>query len=93
MEGGANVVSEALAAGVPVISSRIPGSEGILGKSYPGFFPVGDTEALARLLIRFESDEALRALLRTQCARLAPLVDPRREEASWATLLRELVSR
>jgi glycosyltransferase involved in cell wall biosynthesis len=93
LEGGANAVSEALAAGVPVISSRIAGSEGILGESYPGFFPVGSTRALAALLQRFEEDETFRASLRTHCARLAPLVDPRREQASWASLLRELVSR
>jgi len=93
LEGGANVVSEALAAGVPVISSRIAGSEGILGESYPGFFPVGNTKALAALLQRFEDDRAFRASLRTRCARLAPLVDPRRERASWASLLSELVSR
>jgi len=30
MEGGANVVTEALAAGVPVIASRIPGNIGML---------------------------------------------------------------
>ena len=55
-EGGANVVSEALAASVPVLSSRIAGSVGLLGEDYPGYFPVGDTEALARLLGRAETD-------------------------------------
>src|SRR5262249_9093616 len=46
-EGGANVVSEALAAGVPVLSSRIEGTLGVLGEDYPGYFPVGDSAALA----------------------------------------------
>ncbi len=55
LEGGANVVSEALALGVPVVSSRIEGSEGILGRGYPAFFEVGDTQALADLLLRGES--------------------------------------
>ena len=36
MEGGANVVSEALMARVPVIASRIPGNVGMLGKAYGG---------------------------------------------------------
>ncbi|MGH2571087.1 MAG: selenoneine biosynthesis selenosugar synthase SenB, partial [bacterium] len=36
MEGGANVVSEAIVLGVPVLSSRISGSVGILGEDYPG---------------------------------------------------------
>ena len=45
-EGGANVISEAVAAGVPVLASRIDGSVGLLGRDYPGYFPVGDTAAL-----------------------------------------------
>ena len=42
-EGGANAVSEAVAGGVPVLASRIDGSVGLLGRDYPGYFPVGDT--------------------------------------------------
>ncbi len=52
LEGGANALSEAIAASVPVLSSRIPGSVGILGADYPGYFPAGDTDALAVLLAR-----------------------------------------
>ena len=39
-EGGANVLSEALAFGVPIVASRIAGSMGLLGEDYPGYFPV-----------------------------------------------------
>src|SRR5262249_44099359 len=53
-EGGANAISEAVVAGVPVISSHIAGSIGLLGEDYPGYFPVGDTQALADLLWRAE---------------------------------------
>src|SRR5262249_5733377 len=55
MEGGANVVSEALVAGVPLLASRIDGSVGLLGRDYPGYFPAGDTEALTALLYRAET--------------------------------------
>ncbi len=41
MEGGANAVSEALAAGVPVVGSNIPGNVGMLGEAYPGYYEVG----------------------------------------------------
>lgn len=92
MEGGANVISEALADGVPVLASRIPGSEGILGSRYPGFFPVADTEALARLLFRAETDARFYKRLKAWCQRLAPLVEPARERQAWADLLDELVS-
>ena len=37
MEGGANVVTEAIAAGTPVIASRIAGNIGMLGLDYAGF--------------------------------------------------------
>lgn len=57
-EGGANVISEALAVGVPIVASRIAGTVGLLGADYPGYFPVADTAALARLLTHVESDVA-----------------------------------
>ncbi len=89
MEGGANVISEALADGVPVLASRIPGNVGLLGARYPGYFPVGATKALARLLARAEGDAAFYARLKAWCAGLAPRVAPERECAAWARLLDE----
>ncbi len=90
MEGGANVVSEAIATGVPVLASRISGSIGLLGADYPGYFPTGDTRALADLLRRAETDSGFYGILKAWCERLAPLVDPARERESWDGLLREL---
>jgi glycosyltransferase involved in cell wall biosynthesis len=91
MEGGANVVSEALVEGVPVLASRIPGSVGLLGARYPGYFPIGDTAALAGLLHRAAASPAFYARLADWCARLAPQFEPDRERAAWDELLRELV--
>lgn len=90
VEGGANVASEALVAGVPILASRIPGSVGILGADYPGTFPLADTPALARLLTRCESESGFLLRLRLWCARLAPRFRPSRERAAWAALLREI---
>jgi putative glycosyltransferase (TIGR04348 family) len=89
-EGGANAISEAVVAGVPVISSRIDGSIGLLGEDYPGYFPVGDTQALADLLWRVETDREYYNTLRDCCARLRPLFEPAREKQSWEQLLQEL---
>ena len=50
------MISEAAVAGVPVLASRMDGNVGLLGADYPGYFPVGDTEALARLLERLERE-------------------------------------
>jgi putative glycosyltransferase (TIGR04348 family) len=89
-EGGANVVSEAVAAGVPVLASRIDGSVGLLGRDYPGYFPVGDTAALARLLHRIETEPKFLARLRAAVARRRDLFAPAREIAAWKALLDEL---
>jgi putative glycosyltransferase (TIGR04348 family) len=89
-EGGANVISEAVVAGVPVISSHIAGSVGLLGEDYPGYFPVGDTQALANLLWRAETDTEFYQALRDGGTRVRPLFDPARERQNWEELLREL---
>ncbi len=87
LEGGANVISEAIVDGTPVVASRIPGSVGLLGEDYPGLYPVGDTGALERLLLRAESDSRFYADLCARCARLAKLFHPSRERAAWRRLL------
>jgi putative glycosyltransferase (TIGR04348 family) len=89
-EGGANVVTEAIASGVPIISSRIAGSIGLLGEDYPGYYPVGDTAALGALLQRVEGDTQFREQLRQRCVALTPITRADRERDSWGRLLREL---
>lgn len=90
-EGGANVVTEALALGVPVISTEIPGSTGLLGADYPGYFRAGDPVDLARVLRAAEEDsDGFYRLLRQRCAELRHLADPARERDAWAALLAEL---
>jgi putative glycosyltransferase (TIGR04348 family) len=89
-EGGANVLSEAIAAGLPVLATAIPGSTGILGADHPGLFPVGDAEALTALLHRTETDATFRAALEQRSRALQPLVRPAREREDWRALLQEL---
>jgi len=89
-EGGANVISEAAAAGLPVLASRIDGSVGLLGRDYPGYFPVGDTAALARLLQRIESEPAFLLRLQRAIMHRASLFRPAVEKAAWKKLLREI---
>lgn len=90
MEGGANVLSEALVAEVPVLASKIAGTVGILGEDYPGYFEVGNTRELAQLMIRAETVLPFRNHLIDCCQRLAPEFVPFREKAAWAKLLSEL---
>lgn len=89
-EGGANVVSEAIAAGTPVLCSAIPGNLGLLGDDWPATFPPGDAAALAHLLARAASDRAFLDSLCTRTRALQPMVAPATERAAWRALLADL---
>ncbi len=91
MEGGANTVSEALASGVPVIASRIPGNVGMLGENYPGYYEPGDERELAQLLHRVETDGAFHETLKHHCRVRRRLTLPERERAALAALIKEAV--
>jgi glycosyltransferase involved in cell wall biosynthesis len=91
-EGGANAVTEALACGTPVVSSRIEGSLGILGEDYPGFFEAGNRAALAALLERAAADSGFVAHLAGRCRDLAPLAHPATELSGWRALLDEIAA-
>lgn len=90
-EGGANVVSEAIVAGVPLLASEVPGNVGMLGRSYPGYFPVGDTHVLARLIRRAETDDNFYAGLRRRIVQLSSLFDPKKEQRAWGELLKRCI--
>ena len=93
MEGGANVVSEALTLGVPIVASRISGNLGMLGARYPGYYPLGDERALAQVLFRAESETKYYRRLARASAERAPLVSAARERAGLAALVREVTAR
>jgi putative glycosyltransferase (TIGR04348 family) len=90
-EGGANVISEALACSVPVVSSRIPGSVGLLGQGYPGYFTVGEEKELADVLGQAERDPAFYEELCAACEDLRTLFEPAREQAAWKAMLEAVV--
>ena len=88
MEGGANVICEALAADVPVLASHMPGNIGMLGEDYPGYFPVGDERQLARLLSMAEDDPGFYADLLKHGRLRRGLMRPEHE----ASRLRQIVA-
>jgi len=88
MEGGANVICEALAADVPVLASDIPGNRGMLGDDYPGYFPVDDERCLAERLLRAEADVAFYTDLSDHARARRALLRPEHE----ASRLRQLVA-
>lgn len=90
LEGGANVIAEAISLGTPVLASRVSGNVGMLDADYPGFFELGDTAGLAGLLWRAETDERFYDGLVAACGKLVPRFAPDRERAAWRSLLAEL---
>ena len=92
MEGGANVIIEAVTSGTPVLASRINGSIGMLGEDYEGYFSVGDSHGLARLLERCNSDLSFMDKLSHQCAARAKLFDPALEKSAVLALIKNLLA-
>jgi putative glycosyltransferase (TIGR04348 family) len=91
MEGGAHVVSEAIALGVPVIASDIPGNRGLLGDDYLGYYPVGNEVELASMLSRAETMPDFYSALKKQIDTLKDLVSPDREMQSIQELTTQLL--
>lgn len=91
MEGGANVIIEAVTSGTAVLASRINGSIGMLGEDYQGYFTVGDSVGLARLLERCNSDPSFMDELSLQCAARAALFDPLTEKSAVLNLVQDLI--
>jgi len=93
MEGGANVIIEAVTCGVPVLASSIDGNRGMLGEDYAGYFALGDAAALAALIERSVLDAGFYARLQRQCAARARLFAPDAERARLLDLVDNLLSR
>jgi putative glycosyltransferase (TIGR04348 family) len=88
IEGGANVVIEAVTSQVAVLASAIPGNIGLLGRDYAGYFAAGDALALATLIGKARDEPEFLPQLRRQCAKRAPLFAPQREQRELIRLVR-----
>lgn len=89
-EGGPSVFAEAIMNDVPILSTQIPATEGMLEPDYPGFFPVGDDRKLTQLLVRCESDTGFYAELATRTRALKKRFSSTTELRAWKRLLEEL---
>ena len=93
MEGGANVISEAARIGTPVLASRVSGNVGMLGRGYPGYFPLFDEHALARLIEKAMQKKEFQGKLKQTLATRRPLFAPAAERAALALVVREALGR
>lgn len=89
LEGGANVVTEAIACGTPILASDIDGNRGLLG-DYSGYFPVGNEKRLRQKILRCEQDDDYYGNLMEQIRSLKSLADPDRERRNWQELIDSL---
>ncbi len=89
MEGGANVVSEALMANTPVIASKISGNIGMLGNDYPGYFPAGDERALAKLILRAATDSDFYRSLQSHCRARRKKISAAQEKGALKSVIAE----
>ena len=80
MEGGAQVILEAVQSGTPVLASRIDGNVGMLGADYAGYFAVGNDAQLAALMRRCAAEPDFLQGLQSQCAQRAALFVPFEEK-------------
>jgi putative glycosyltransferase (TIGR04348 family) len=87
MEGGAQVIVEAVSGGTPVVASDCAGNVGMLGAGYAGLFPVGDAAAAAALVERAARDGTFYRQLQRQCKKRAALFDPSRERRALDALV------
>jgi glycosyltransferase involved in cell wall biosynthesis len=92
MEGGANVVIEALTNETPVIASRMSGNIGMLGTDYHGYFEVGDHQGLANLIQRCVEDRSFLNLLREYGARRSSRFYPATEKRAVLQLVNKLLT-
>ena len=90
MEGGANVISEAARIGTPVLASRISGNVGMLGRNYPGYFPLFDERQLAKLIERASIDPEFYRRLRRAMAARRTLFAPAAESRALRSALQSL---
>jgi putative glycosyltransferase (TIGR04348 family) len=102
MEGGAHVIMEAVCSGTPVVATFIDGNIGMLGTGYPGYFPLGNSHALANMLTQLQEDivnpkplppgkSSLYTKLKNLCAERAKLFAPENEQSQLIRLVQQSV--
>ena len=91
VEGGANVIAEAVTSGTAVLASRIAGNIGLLGRGYPGFFEAGDASGLAACLVQAWEDGRYRLGLDRACAARKAAFAPATEQRALRALVRDLL--
>jgi putative glycosyltransferase (TIGR04348 family) len=89
MEGGANVICEAARIGTPVLASRVSGNVGMLGRDYPGMFPLFNEKILALQIRKAFQDKNYYQRLKRRFAKRRLLFAPGAERDALNRVVRE----
>jgi glycosyltransferase involved in cell wall biosynthesis len=93
-EGGPKAVLEAMAAGIPLVTTRVGQAAELVVDAENGLLAdVDDVEALAAAVARVHDDAALAARLRSLGRATAEAYADERLDSRWAELLRGFVNR
>ncbi len=92
VEGGANVIVEAVTSGTWVLASRISGNVGMLGADYPGYFEPRDASGLAGCLVQALEEPSYRRKLAAAGNKRGPLFIPAREALAMRNLVEALLA-
>ena len=87
IEGAPNVLFESIRWRLPMIASKIDGHVGVLGSEYEGYFKVGDTENLRRVLLRCNREPEFVHRLADSIHRIAKKYKPGNELKSLLSAL------
>lgn len=71
-EGFGIAMIEAMACGIPVVASRVPGLEEVAGRDHPGLVSPGNLQELAATLLKFLEGPDRDALVEHQLLRVVP---------------------
>ncbi|MGH8632432.1 MAG: glycosyltransferase, partial [Burkholderiales bacterium] len=89
MEGGANVICEAARIGTPVLGSRMSGNIGMLGRTYPGMFPLFNEKILASQIQKASERKNYYKQLKKQFGKRRHLFAPAAERNALNRVVRE----
>jgi putative glycosyltransferase (TIGR04348 family) len=93
MEGGANVIIEAVNSQVPVLASHISGNVGMLGEDYRGYFTLGNAQELANLIQRCKDDLSFANTLKIHGQHRASRFLPQTEKDAVLKLTESLIQK
>ena len=92
-EGMPNAVIEAMACGIPVVSTKVFGSVDVIKNGENGFLvDIGNTKELAKAFIALLKDKKLRLDIGGKAIAIKNIVDPQLINNKWETIIKDCIN-